>query len=151
VWACEPAEMNMAIAYADPFDALLSLQKAVEQRYESDWLEDTTAGVGAFPPINVFQQGDDFIAVVEMPGVGKDDLTLEAKANTIRIAGKKSVDYGAKSSAHRCERVSGTFDRAITVPIELDPDRIVAEFRDGVMVIFLPRSESDKPKSIRVT
>ena len=141
----------MAIGYADPFDALLSLQAALDQRRQSGWLEDMTAGVGAFPPINLFQQGHDFVAIIELPGVSRDDLTLEAQANTIRIAGKKSVEYGVNASAHRRERISGTFDRAITVPIEFDSDRIVAEFRDGVLAIFLPRAESDKPKAIKVT
>ena len=140
----------MAIGYADPFDALLSLQAALDQRLQSGWLEDMTAGVGAFPPINLFQQGHDFVAIIELPGVSRDDLTLEAQANTIRIAGKKSVDYGANASAHRRERIAGTFDRAITVPVEFDSDRIVAEFRDGVLAIFLPRAESDKPKAIKV-
>ena len=106
--------------------------------------------MGAFPPINVFQTGHDFVAIVELPGVNKADLELQAKENTIRISGKKSIDYGDKVSAHRRERVAGTFDRLITVPVEIDPDRIKAEFCDGVLTLFIPRAESDKPRAIKI-
>jgi len=65
----------MALAFADPFDALFRFQRALDQQLESGWLEDLTTGRGAFPPINVFQQqGRDFVAIIEMPGVSKDGL-----------------------------------------------------------------------------
>jgi HSP20 family protein len=92
-----------------PLDALFDLQRALEARLDSDWLRGTTAGTGAFPPINVFQQGDDILAIVELPGVEKDSLTVQAKDNTIRIAGKKSVPFPENVSVHRRERISGEF------------------------------------------
>jgi HSP20 family protein len=104
---------KMAIAFADPFDALFRYQRALDQQLESGWLEDVTTGTGAFPPINVFQQGSDFVAIIEMPGVSKDDLSLEVRGDTLRISGKKRVDYGGNASMHRRERVAGSFDRTI--------------------------------------
>jgi HSP20 family protein len=141
----------MPVRFADPIDALFRLQRALDQRLDSDWLEDATTGTGAFPPINVFQQGTDFAAFIEMPGVRKEDLTLEARGSTIRISGKKIVDYGDKASIHRRERVAGSFDRTITLPIEVDANRIAADYRNGMLVLTLPRAESDKPKSIKVS
>jgi len=141
----------MALGFADPFDALFRFQRALDQRLDSDWLEDATSGVGAFPPINVFRQGNDFMAVIEMPGFSKDDLGLEARGNAIRISGKKTIDYGGNASVHRRERVAGSFDRTITLPVQLDPDRVIAEYRDGVLALSLPRAESDKPKAIKIS
>jgi HSP20 family protein len=140
----------MALGFADPVDALFRFQRALDQRLDSDWLEDTTSGVGAFPPINVFRQGNDFLAIIEMPGVNKDDLSLEVRGNAIRIAGKKTIDYGGNASVHRRERVAGSFDRTITLPVQLDPDRVTAEYRDGVLAFSLARAESDKPKAIKI-
>jgi HSP20 family protein len=140
----------MALGFADPVDALFRFQRALDQRLDSDWLEDTTSGVGAFPPINVFRQGNDFLAIIEMPGVNKDDLTLEVRGNAIRISGKKAIDYGGNASVHRRERVAGSFDRTITLPVQLDPDRVTAEYRDGVLAFSLARAESDKPKAIKI-
>jgi len=141
----------MALTFADPFDALFRFQRAMDQQLDSDWLEDATSGMGAFPPINVFQRGGDFVAIIEMPGVSKGDLGLEVRGNTIRIFGKKTAEYGGKASMHRRERVAGSFDRTISLPVQLDPDRIVAEYQDGILALSLPRAESDKPKSIKVS
>jgi HSP20 family protein len=141
----------MALEFADPFDALFRFQRALDQRLDSDWLEDATSGVGAFPPINVFRQGNDFAAVIEMPGVSKADLSLEVRGNAIRISGNKTIDYGGNASVHRRERIAGSFDRTITLPVQLDPDRVIAEYRDGVLALSLPRAESDKPKAIKIS
>jgi HSP20 family protein len=141
----------MAIRFADPFDALFRYQRALDQQLDSDWLEDVTTGRGAFPPINVFQQGSDFVAIIEMPDVSKDALDLEVRGNTIRISGKKTLEYGDNASMHRRERVAGTFDRTISLPVQLDPNRISAEYRNGMLTLSLPRAESDKPKAIKVS
>jgi HSP20 family molecular chaperone IbpA len=83
----------MIMGFADPFDALLDLQRSLEANLSSDWLQDLTTSRGPFPPINVFQQGDDILAIIELPGVSRSDLQIEAKENAIRIFGKKAVDY----------------------------------------------------------
>lgn len=140
----------MVTTFRDPFDALFNLQRELEARIESNWLQNQTAGHGPFPPINVFQQGDDIVAIVELPGVDKNQLQIQAKENTIRIAGKKAVDPPEGVSAHRRERISGQFDRTLSLPIQLDPDAIKAEYRDGILALFLPRSERDKPRSIKI-
>ena len=125
-------------------------QRALDARLESDWLRGATAGTGAFPPINVFQQGDSLVAILELAGVNKSDLEIQAKDNTIRISGKKKAAYKEGASVHRRERVSGVFDRTLTVPIQIDADRIKAEYRDGVLALFIPRAESDKPRTISI-
>jgi HSP20 family protein len=140
----------MITAFADPFDALLSLQRELEARFASDWLHDMTTSRGPFPPINVFQQGDDILALMELPGIDKNDLQIQAQANTIRISGRKRVDYSNGVSVHRRERVSGEFDRTLSLPVQVDPDRIKAEYRDGLLALCLPRAESDKPHSIKI-
>ena len=94
----------MVMGYADPFETLFAFQRALENRLSIDWLETTTAAMGAYPPINVFQQGDDLVAIVELPGVNKGDLNIQAKENTIRIAGQKTIDYPENVSLHRRER-----------------------------------------------
>jgi HSP20 family protein len=144
-------EGKMVATFADPFDALFNLQRALEGRPASDWLHDQTTSQGPFPPINVFQQGEDILAIIELPGVEKGSLNVQAKENTIRIAGKKSVAYPDGVSIHRRERMSGEFDRTLTLPVQLDPDRIKAEYRDGILALLLPRSERDKPRSIKIS
>ena len=140
----------MITAFADPFDTLLNLQRALEASYASDWLQDLTTSRGPFPPMNVFQQGDDILVIIELPGMDKNNLQIQAKENTIRISGKKAVDYPEGVSVHRRERISGEFDRTLSIPVQLDPDRIKAEYHDGILALFLPRAESDKSRTITI-
>jgi HSP20 family protein len=134
-----------------PIDALFDLQRALDSRLDSGWLSDTTSGTGAFPPINVFQQGDDLVAILEVPGVGKQDLDIQVKGNALRISGKKAIAYPESASLHRRERLSGSFDRTLTVPMQINADGIKAEYCDGVLALFIPRAESDKPRSIKIS
>jgi len=110
-----------------------------------------TAGRGSYPPINIFQQGGDFVAVIELPGIDKNDIQIEAKESTIRISGKKTINYDAAASMHRRERTWGAFDRTISIPTQIDPNSIRAEYGDGVLALFIPRAESQKPRAIKIS
>lgn len=136
--------------FADPFDALSSLQQALDSFRASSWLASGPSGGGSYPPMNMFRKGDDFIIIAEVPGIKKSDLTVQVKGSTIRLAGTKSVNYPEKAGLHRRERLAGRFDRAVTLPVEIDAEGVKAECHDGVLALYLPRAERDKPKSIQV-
>jgi HSP20 family protein len=135
----------------DPFETLLNLQQALDEFRASSWLQSSPSGTGAYPPVNVFRKGDDFVVITEVPGIKKSDLEIQVKGNTIRVAGTKPVAYSEKASLHRRERLAGRFDRAITIPVEIDADKATAEFHDGILALYLPRAERDKPRSIKLT
>jgi HSP20 family protein len=144
-------EVTMLMSYGDPFETLFALQRALEGRLASDWIGSSTTGMGSYPPINIFQKGDDLVAIIELPGVEKNDLQIEAKENTLRIAGKKVVVYEENASVHRRERVWGNFDRTFSLPIQVNPDGIRAEYLDGVLSLLIPRAEREKPRSIKIS
>ena len=137
-------------SFRDPFEELFAIQRALDASRASDWLGGRTTGMGSFPPINIFQQGHEFLAIIELPGIDKKDLEIQAKENTIRISGKKTINYAQSPSVHRRDRVSGVFARTLSVPIQINPDGIKAEYRDGILALFIPRTESEKPKSIKI-
>ena len=141
----------MFASFSDPFEALFALQRALDARIASEWMGRGTAAIGSFPPINVFQKGNDFVAVVELPGIDKNDLEIEVKENTLRISGRKTIAYGEQASVHRRERISGVFDRTLSVPIRIEPNGVRAEYRDGMLALFMPRAEADKPRAIKVS
>ena len=138
------------MAYGDPFDAVLNFQQALDALRDSNWLESGTSGCGAYPPINVFRKGEDLVAVAEVPGIEKKNIEVQVRGNVVRIAGSKALNYGEKVSIHRRERLAGQFDRAVSLPVEIDADRVRAECHNGVLAVYLPRAERDKPKSIKV-
>jgi HSP20 family protein len=136
--------------FPDPFGTLLGLQNALDAFRRSDWLQSSPSAGGSYPPLNVFRKGDDFALVAEVPGISSSDLEIQVKGRTVRLSGSKTVKYPEEASVHRRERLQGRFDRSITLPIEVDQDRVTAECRDGILAITLPRAERDKPRSIRI-
>ena len=100
--------------------------------------------------INVFRQGDDFMVVAELPGVKKEDLNVQIQQKQLRLAGKKSIDFAEGVSVHRRERRGGSFDRTITFPVAVDSENAKAEYRDGILKLRVPRSPSEKPRTIAI-
>jgi len=134
-----------------PSDTLLGLQQALDAFRTSGWLDAGPSGGGAYPPINVFRKGDEFVVLAEVPGVKKSDLDVQVKGNTIRISGTKAVAYPEQAGVHRRERLAGRFDRALTLPVEIDGEGVRAESRDGILALLLPRAARDKPRTVQVT
>jgi len=137
--------------YSDPFSALLALQRALDSRISSGWLARSPSGMGGYPPINIFQQGENLVAIVELPGIERKNLQIEAKENTIRIHGSKEVTFPKEVSVHRRERSFGAFDRTISLPIPVNADAIRAEYNEGILALFLPPAESAKPRNIEIS
>ena len=135
---------------ADAIDALMQFQQSLDSLRTSNWLDAGTSGSGSYPPLNVFRKGDDLVIVTEIPGVRKEDLQIQVHENTLRIAGNKQVPYGNEASVHRRERLAGRFDRSIALPVEIDPDKVKAECRDGILALYLARAERSKPRSISI-
>jgi len=140
----------MAASFSSPFEEIFALQRALDARHESDWFGSSTAGAGAFPPINIFQKDGDFVAIVELPGVDKVDLQIEAKESTVRISGRKEIGLEQSASVHRRERAHGAFDRTFSLPIQINSDAVGADFVDGVLTLTIPRAESQKPRNIKI-
>jgi HSP20 family protein len=136
--------------FPDPYNTLLGLQQALESFRASGWLQAGPSGGGSYPPINIFRKEDDFVLIAEVPGIGKSDIDVQVKGRTIRLSGTKNVKFGEKSSVHRRERLTGRFDRSVTLPVDIDPDGVRAECRDGILALSLPRAERDKARSIKI-
>ena len=136
--------------FPSPFNTLLGLQEALEAFRTSGWLQSSPSGTGSYPPLNIFRKNDDFILIAELPGINKSDLDLQVKGRTVRLSGAKVVKHAENASLHRRERLSGRFDRSITLPVEIDPEGVKAEYHGGILAVSLPRSERDKARSIKI-
>lgn len=140
----------MVLRMTDPFDALVDWQRALDSVRFSDWFGTRTTSGGAFPPINVFRRDDDMILVAEIAGADKGKIDIQVKNNQVRLSGNKEIDREEGVSTHRRERSSGEFNRVLTLPAEIDADKVKAEYRNGILTVLLPRAESDKPRSVSI-
>ena len=143
-------EGTVPMYLSDPFGSLFDFQAALDALHASDWLAAGPSSAGSYPPINVFRKGEDYVLIAELPGVAKSDLDVQVKDNSVRLSGSKKVSFPEKAGIHRRERSGGRFDRAVALPIQIDMERSKAEFRDGMLAVFLPQAESDKPKRVEI-
>jgi len=102
----------------------------------------------AYPALNVWDTGDTLCVEAEIPGVSKDDLEVYAVGNDLTIKGRRKALEGDNLVYHRQERGSGEFSRVITLPAEVDADRVEAVLKDGVLNVRLPKAEKAKPRKI---
>lgn len=133
------------------FDTILALQEALERAAKSEfWFPTSTTSRGGYPAVNVFRRENDVLLVAELPGMRKEDLQIEVKDNWVRVAGKRTLDYGKEASVHRLERESGQFDRTVRLPFAVQADKVHAEYRDGLLALHLPQAEAEKPRKINI-
>ncbi|MHC4320923.1 MAG: Hsp20/alpha crystallin family protein [Planctomycetota bacterium] len=138
------------LSLSNTLDTLLALQEALNVAQETGYFEGMTTSTGVYPPVNIFEKRGDLVLVAELPGIKKEDLQLQVKGNTARLSGERVVNYGENISYHRIERNSSKFDRTLKLPINVEEDQVKAEYKDGILVIFLPRAEADKPRRIAI-
>jgi HSP20 family protein len=104
---------------------------------------------GVYPPLNITQDTDNFYVRAEMPGVKLEDIELTAIRNKLAISGKREI-IEENASYHRREREGGSFSRSLTLPSEVDGDRVDARYDDGVLTVTLPKAEEAKPRQIAI-
>ncbi len=109
------------------------------------------AGAGVFPPMNITQDDENFYLRAEIPGIRPAELSIAALRNRVSISGKREIPREhERVSYHRKERPEGAFDRAVTLPMEVDAERVDARYADGVLTLTLPKAEQAKPRQIAV-
>lgn len=108
-------------------------------------------GAGVFPPMNITQDDDNFYVRAEVPGIKPDELSLSAVRNRVSLAGKREIQREPERvSYHRKERSEGSFNRTVTLPTEVDTERVDARYADGILTLTLPKAEETKPRQITV-
>ena len=103
------------------------------------------------PAIDIYEEDDSVIAKVELPGMKKEDISVEINNGILKIAGeKKREEKVEKKNYYRIERSSGSFERRISLPVETQADKAKATFKDGVLQIKIPKSEEAKKKENKI-
>lgn len=111
----------------------------------------SVSGSGVFPPLNLYDDGESVIVRAEIPGVDPKDMEIDATVNSLTIKGeRKRAKTEEKASFHRRERSHGTFSRSINLPQEIDPKKVQASYKLGLLEVLLPKAEGTKPRKIEI-
>lgn len=103
------------------------------------------------PAVDIIETPDDFKVMIDVPGVERKDLDISIARNVVTIKGEKHVEKkGDKAKRYRSDSWSGSFQRTLSLPETVDPDKVSAELKNGVLTISLAKREEVKPKQISV-
>ena len=113
---------------------------------------DDDNGLGMWnPAVDLYEKDDHFMIKAELPGVDKNDIKIDLKDRLLTLSGERTYDNEVKEeNYYRRERSYGKFQRAFTLPAEVDSDKIKAEFKDGVLQIEVPKPEEKKAKQVTI-
>jgi HSP20 family protein len=146
----------MALARWTPRGNLQSFQDEMNRMFDQFFRGGTgeEAGWGVrtgAPPVDIYETDDALILKAELPGVSKDDVSIEIHQNTLILRGQRKHDAEVKEEHyHRVERAYGTFQRSFMLPTLVDQEHVQATYHDGVLELRLPKSEAAKPKRIAI-
>jgi HSP20 family protein len=103
------------------------------------------------PTLDITESPEAYEVHVDLPGVRPEDVKLEMHDGKLVISGTRSISSDQKEKAfHRMERVSGSFSRVISLPTEVDPEKIDASYEHGVLRIVIPKAVKQQPKKIAI-
>ena len=105
---------------------------------------------GTYPPINIGATPEQVDVYVFAAGIDPASLDISIQQNLLTVAGERKADGEEGAQYYRRERFDGAFRRALTLPEDVDPDRVSAQYRDGLLHISVARRESTQPRQIEV-
>jgi HSP20 family protein len=105
---------------------------------------------GTFPAINVGGTEDNVTVYLFAPGIDAKKLDISIQQNLLTVSGEREVPRDDAATYYRQERFGGEFRRVISLPDDVDPDKVEASYRDGIVQITVARRESAKPRQIAI-
>jgi HSP20 family protein len=127
------------------------MRRQVDRLYQGLFNPNARPGAGVFPLVNLTESKDRFTIRAELPGVGSEELDIQATANTLSLGGERKIPAeNSEAKYHRRERESGRFSRVISLPGEINPDKVEASLVNGILTIVVSKAEASKPRQISV-
>jgi HSP20 family protein len=131
----------------DPFRELEVLHERMGQLMAAPWANG--GGVAWTPPVDIMEADDAWIVEAELPGVDRDDITVEVRDSELSISGEIKERERQGILRRRTRRV-GEFDFHVTLPGQADAEHVEATLRDGVLTVRVPKPEQARPRRIEV-
>ena len=146
----------MTIVRWDPLRNVATLQDRINRIFneafaDSKDFEDEVSMSAWRPVVDIFDTNNAIVIKAELPGIKKDDVSVDVKDNVLTIKGERSFSKEIKEEDYyRKERSFGKFQRSFTLPEAIEPAGIKANFKNGVLEIEVPKAEEKKPKQISI-
>ena len=145
----------MSMVRFDPFRDLAVLQDRMNRLFNESYAPRTSDDLmnrGAWTPaVDIYEGDAQLVLKAELPDMRHEDIDVSVENNTLTIRGERKLDNEIKQeNFHRIERAYGSFVRSFSLPNTVDPSRIGAEYKNGVLTVKLPMREEAKPRQIQI-
>jgi len=104
-----------------------------------------------YPTVDIYDNDENIIIKAELPGIDKKAIVVDVKDGVLTLKGERSFNNEIKEEKYFCrERTFGKFERVFRLPADVDPEKISAAYKDGILKINIPKPEEQRPKQIAV-
>ena len=125
--------------------------EVVNQFYDDDLLSQLAKGQFWTPDLDIIEEKDQYVLKADLPGIKKEDIKISVQDDILSIEGERQVEsVTEESQVHRYERTFGRFTRSLNLGSKVDVAKIKANYKDGVLELFVPKSEEVKPRSVDI-
>jgi len=144
----------MALTRWSPVSGLAALEiDRLNRMFEAAWQGEPLSQGAWVPPVDIVENaGKDVVVRAELPDMKREDIKVTFENNVLSIEGERKFEKKDEGETyHRIERGYGSFRRSFSLPATVDPTRVEAEYKDGVLTVRLPRREESRPRQIAIT
>ena len=140
----------------DPFRNLARVRDQVLRLFDaaasrSDWEASGAPASSWSPLVDLYETPTDVVLVAEVPGLARQDIDIQVTETQLTLKGGRPVAREEPGAVHhRVERAHGTFSRTFQLPTAIDRDRVLADYRHGLLTITLPKARQPRPRSVQV-
>ena len=144
----------MPIIRYNPFGDLDRLHHEMHKLFDDLGGEEKEEGFGRgawVPKVNINERNSDFVVTVDLPGIRKEDISINLENNMLTINGERKFEIEEKKdSYHRVEKQYGRFSRAFRLPQSVNENGVSAEYNNGELIVTLKKREEKMPKEIPI-
>jgi HSP20 family protein len=134
---------------------LSNLRNEIDRLFEAPWGElgrNAFAFGGWAPAVDLYEDNDNVVVKVELAGMKKEDIELTLHEGALNISGERKTEKKFEDAGvYRSERSFGRFQRTVPLPTPVDGAKVKADYKDGVLTVTHPKTETAKPKQINVS
>jgi HSP20 family protein len=146
--------MATSVIRWDPFRNLTNLQEQVNRLFESNFRgrTDESALTTWAPSVDIYETENELVLKADLPEVSEKDIDIHVENNMLTVRGERKFEQKVKEENYlRIERSYGSFSRSFSLPNTVDNEAIKAEYKNGVLTVFMPKRAESKPKQVKIT
>lgn len=137
--------------WSNAFEEMTALRREMDEMFNRTHRY-FTGSSNRFPAINLYNQDDKILVVAEVPGLKREDLDIQFVDGALTLKGNRPTPQLGEEhiAALREERKTGSFEKSVRIPIEIDAEQIQAQLTDGILKVELPKAAKAKARQITI-